>query len=152
MGVSTALHSTIANFLLRKSTPDTPLIFSEAEGSAFITSERHHIQALSRAVLVLRMATGACAKLLRDTKISSSNLQFWWSYVGEQRGFWEPGYTPTELTDLWADIEAAMQEVQDWEDTNSGTQGSFADWLQKHPATTSALGGCERVALWGLGL
>lgn len=139
-------------FLVRESEPDTPPLIIEAAGNAPMGDPHHHIQVMARATLLLRVATGACAKLLRETGLDRTHVEFWWKSFGEELGLWEIGNEPSELTDLWADIETALKETRDWVSGSTGIQLSFARWRKEQSHPISILGECERVALWGLGL
>ena len=139
------------DFLTRASERDTPRLLLEAAGTAPVTDPRHHVQVISRATLLLRVSTGACARLLEDAGIGREDLEFWWKSLGEDRGLWEPGYEPDELTDLWLDVDAELENATRWEASSSGV-ASVARWIKEQARTLTVLGGCERIALWGMGL
>jgi hypothetical protein len=141
-----------SDFLTGRLRPDTPVLFIEASRTDSIDNPRHHLQVIARSALLLRVATGACARLLREIDLGSTDLEFWWQPLGEEMGLWEPNIEPEELTDLWADVELALEEIRDWEVANQGRQVSFARWWRERAQPISVLGGCERIALWGLGL
>ncbi|MBA7604625.1 hypothetical protein ES703_11751 [subsurface metagenome] len=124
-------------------------IIREASGTVTVNHPRHHIQVISRGALLLRIATGACARLLRDCEIDRTHLEFWWRPLGEERGFWTPGAEPDYLTDLWLDVKGVLDDEPGWEDTNSS---SFPDWWKSRPKEFAVLGECERIGLWGLEL
>jgi hypothetical protein len=140
------------NFLTFNSSPQNPLLISEAWATDDFHSPRHHIQVLARAALLLRVATGACERLLRAAGYSREDLEFWWKPLGETHGLWEPGIEPDELTDLWAEVRDAMSETRSWEAGSTVPIVSSATYLREQAYTTSVLGQCERVALWGLGI
>ena len=142
----------LRTFLLRQSDsqPEDPTIIVEGRGNVSVYEPRHHIQVAARAVLLLRVATGACAKLIVDTGFRHDDLEFWWSRLGEDRGLWENGYGDTDFRNLWADIEQALQELKEW---NEGRDSySLASWLQYMPHAILKLSECERILLWGLEL
>lgn len=139
-------------FLLRQSDsqPEDPAVIVEARGNVSVYEPKHHIQVAARAALLLRVATGACAKLIVDTGFRHDDLEFWWSRLGEDRGLWENGYGDTDFRNLWADIEQALQELKEW---NEGRDSySLASWLQNMPHAILKLSECERILLWGLEL
>lgn len=140
------------DFLTRKIEHSDPIIISEARQSDKVTDPRHHIQVLSRATLLLRVATGACAQLLRKTGFGNRDLEFWWKPFGVERGLWENGNEPMTLMDLWADVEMALKETREWEINNARKTPSFARWRRDKGHTIPILAECERIALWGLGL
>lgn len=140
------------NFLMRRVEPDTPLLITTAKRASPASDPQHHMQVMARAVLLLRIATGACAWLLRRTGLGRTEIDFWWQLFGQDSGLWESGSIPAELTDLWADIESALEEAVRWGETNTLAQPSFARWWREQSYPISVLEGCERIALWGLGI
>lgn len=142
----------LKQFLLRKIQPDDSILTTEARGNASIRDPKHHIQVISRSVLLLRVATGASAALLREAEIGQDDLEFWWKNIGEERGLWDPQLIPDEMVDLWADIEVSIGNLRDWETRTGANNTSYAHWRREHSNSISILGECERVALWGLGL
>ena len=78
-------------------------------------------------------------------------MKFWWKPFGEDRGLWKPKNEPDNLKDLWADIEMAVNEIQEWENNNK-TNASYSHWQRDCSLAISILGSCERIALWGLDL
>jgi hypothetical protein len=139
-------------FFTRNSQPDDPPVVVAARKLTDINDPEHHIQVISRAMLLLRIATGGCGRLLREAQLDRDLLKFWWARLGEERGLFDAHSEPGELIDLWADIENAVREVQIWRESNVGSNPSFSKWRQDRASEMSVLGGCERVALWGLGL
>jgi hypothetical protein len=109
----------------------------------------HHLQVLSRAALLLRIAGGACALLLRAGGTSGSNLRFWWSHLGEMRGYWDRGSAPQNLTDLWADTEQALDQL-DATQSRLGRRANLLKVRQETKNEAGILGECERIGLWGI--
>jgi hypothetical protein len=140
------------SFLMRIVQPDDPVLITEASGTADVGHPRHHLQVLSRAALLLRVATGACAQLLQSGSVGRTELEFWWKPLGEERGFLEPGDELVDLTELWGDIQASVEDLFDWEVRNGKAMASYSKWRQDLPRQISIIGECERIALWGLGL
>jgi hypothetical protein len=140
------------DFLTRKTEPQNAAIIDAAQRLDDIRNIDYHLGVLSRATLLLRVATGACARLLRRTDLTKENLTFWWVALGEDRGLWDAGKEPSQLMDLWADVEAAVKEVKSWEGANAAQKPTLERWRRELPYQISVLGGFERVALWGLGL
>jgi hypothetical protein len=138
-------------FLLRSTAPDTPLVIQQAATREKFGSPHHHMQVISRASLLLRVATGACNRLIGNASFGGLELQFWWDQIGTDLGLWDAATTPTQLIDLWADIQSALEDLQIWEDANASSTGSLANWWVQLSPSLSTLGTSERVALWGLG-
>jgi hypothetical protein len=150
--LDSAMHQQWIDFLKRTVDPDDAVIITQATKTASDDTSDQHVQMISRAALLLRVATAASALLLKSSGISAQEVQFWWSAVGEERGFWDPAGPPTDLKDLWADSDAAIQGIQEWIQNTPSTEKTFAKFRQQRPYEISVLGGCERIALWGLNL
>lgn len=148
---STAQHGWL-DFLTRVVESDDPLIVLEARRNDEIDTPRQHLQMISRAALLLRVATAASSQLLQETDVSSADVQFWWSTLGEERGLWLKGKWPADFTDLWADAESAVKNIVDWKAKTAEPDRSLVHWRQSCAHDISVLGGCERIALWGLEL
>src|SRR5262249_11080947 len=65
-----------ARFLLRADEPANLLITDESAKAEGIERPRHHIQVMARATLLLRVALGACARLVRRSGASITDLEF----------------------------------------------------------------------------
>ncbi|HYX71495.1 MAG TPA: hypothetical protein VE732_01885, partial [Nitrososphaera sp.] len=92
------LVETWLRFLTGITEPEDPLLITEAASKSASNNPRYHLQILSRAALLLRVATGACLKLLRSGPSGHSELEFWWRPLGERHGIWEPGEELFDLT------------------------------------------------------
>jgi hypothetical protein len=139
------------SFLTGVTLVDRPLLLREADDRiATITDSRHHLKVVARAALLLRLATGASADLLKRCQASSGVLRFWWEAIGIESGLWRAAGPPDDLTDLWVDVEEALAANREWIATTADT--SAGAWLASGAASLQTLGSCERIALWGLGL
>ena len=138
------------NFLTRATEPNDSIVLREARGKDSIASPNQHLQMISRAALLLRTATAASARLLAKGDVSMEDVRFWWSAMGEDRGFWEDGNSPAYLGDMWADVEMAIQGMQAWSAQTEGADRTFLRWRKDRSYEIALLGGCERIALWGL--
>lgn len=108
----------------------------------------HHLQVISRATLLLRLATGATHRLYQEAGVELAEFEFWWSALGERRGFWPPTARPDPLTDLWQDVELALEEV--FQQVERPEESSYHRMMMACGSAINVLGGCERVALWAL--
>ncbi len=105
---------------------------------------------LSRASLLLRLATGASAELLSSSGFSWLDLEFWWKALGNDIGLWELGKELIVPDDLWEDIYNSINELDEWKE-NTPIPSTF----NLHTTNANAknlwmLSGTERIALWGL--
>jgi len=127
---------------------DSPLI-TAAEGREPKDSPLHHVGVIARAAMLLRVATGASRSLLAVIPPADiTNLRFWWHGFGEDRGYWEASSIPSLLSDLWTDIQGAVNESELWR-TSSGSRHGF---FMAKSLEARALSTCERIPLWSLGV
>ena len=124
-----------------------------ASGQSAINASQFPVESLSRAALLLRIATGSCGLHLNDIGIGWDSLEFWLNDIGVRRGFWERGAYPVDPTDLWTDIEEALDvivEVQQSGDMQG--QSPFGTNPPSFKSSLTRLEECERVGLWGFGI
>lgn len=97
---------------------------------------------LARAVILARLATGACGRLLRDANLGSSHLKRWVDALGLARGFWDSESEPESYLDLWADIGLARDLI-------AGADGSSMRAVIAAVDTQfPVIGQAERVVAW----
>lgn len=138
------VKETYSNFL----SVDQECLILKHAGSNGPVSEQVY-QMLSRASLLLRIATGANAELLRYSGYSWSDFEFWWKELGINLGLWEPD-TELEPADLWEDILNCVTEMDTWE-KNVNSPSTFNLLMTNNNARNLwMLSGTERIALWGL--
>ncbi len=140
----------IGDFLLRRSTPNDPAVLLEAEKQERPPAPYHHLQVCARALLLLRLATGSCARVLVRSGIQGTDVAFWWTSLGPRRGLWNDSDRPNSLSDQWSDVSPHLQTLADWLADNA--EPTFTDLRRSHADAAMALGELERVCLWGLGL
>lgn len=124
-----------------------PLV--QASASVEPDNAWHAAQVVSRAFLLLRVASGAGHRLLRQLPATEAqHLSFWTSEVGIDRALWPTGDQPISMLDLWTDVGDAISELNN----NLNAGDSFNSLWKRFPLATSVLSSCERVCLWGLSL
>ncbi len=102
---------------------------------------------LSRAFFLLHIATGAASDFMRATNIDFQTLEFWWSIRGWEIGLWKDINRPENITDLWADVASALEDIEEWIDSDDQSiQGFFVNCARSLHETTN-LG---RFAIMGL--
>ena len=110
------------------------------------------VEVLARGALLLRIATGSCALHLNETGRGWDSFEFWLDDIGVRRGFWERGAYPDTPTELWTDIDEALENLD--EAQQNGTKwgeslhGPMSDLP---PSGLTRLEECERIGLWGIG-
>lgn len=97
---------------------------------------------LARGLILARLATGACGRLLRDADLDSSHLEHWIDALGLARGFWEPKAEPESRLDLWADIGLVRDLI-------AGAAGtSINEVIASAEVQFPVIGQTERVVAW----
>lgn len=147
--LATATELRLKSFLLRQSAPTDPQIFrysaikpGSPESDAFAV--------MARAVLLLRVATGAAHLLFTRAGFDASLFGFWSQKLGEARGLWRPGTAPAALIDLWADVKDSLRDVADVEASSPELLNSFHEISMELPGSLKMFASYERVSLWGL--
>jgi hypothetical protein len=138
-------------FFARKADSNDPSLITMAMNTRKQESSHSHMQVISRAVIMLRVATGACSNLLGNVKFGKTQLEFWWESLAQDLGLWSDATRPDNITDLWADVASAITQLSGWAESNK-TTANYANWQSECASGISVLGSCERIALWGLGL
>ncbi len=140
-------------FFERQRDKDDLEIIRLARQISSITDSSHHMEVISRASLLLRVASGACSMLLQDSGLSANDLEFWWGPLGEERGIWESATRPQdteELADLWSDCQKAIDDLVEWKSINPVSSLSYYRFHKDKGLSVDALTSCELMALWGL--
>ncbi len=104
---------------------------------------------LRRALLLLRVATGGVSDLLSECDDVRTRLEFWWGHPSVRRGLWVDKDAPESFSDLWADIDVAMEQVGNW---GYGSRICYYDLWQECASEVATLSTLDRVFLWGSGL
>lgn len=128
---------------------DEPRLFSEAETQSRVEDSRCHLQVISRAVLLLSLATVAVRRLLAAAGYTRQDLRFWWLRYSVDRGLCEQGITLDNPLDLWADVREGLSDLQDWQ-TSNGPGQSLRKWRRDQSHILEMLGAFELIAVWGI--
>ncbi len=142
------IDSPLGRFIARLDDPATPLLFESALKRASHLDPRYHVHAISRAALLLRVATGASARVLEQAQLTFSDFRFWTESLAEAHGLCGPGTLPDDPADLWADVDEALFDFA--ETVDAGSDLSFFALRDRASVPLGVLTGCTRVAVWGL--
>jgi hypothetical protein len=135
-------------FITRSNAPHDAIIFSHSQQPA--TDINVGAQAvISRAALLLRVASGSTTMLLRDAGYNATAIEFWAEGLGQGRGLWE-GKSSGDPLDLWADVVPLLEEVELFQQKYNPSQQSFFRIGSELGRVVAGLGGCERVAIWSM--
>jgi len=137
-------------FVCFKQHPGENRIISYAETNHQISSSSQHLQMISRAILLLRLATGATRENFKGiAEVDREKLSFWWNPIGEERGMWDTGNAPNDFQDLWQDIQESLDQIDSWEAAGGRSKKNL---FNDAAVGVKSLSSCERIGLWGLGL
>jgi hypothetical protein len=140
-------------FLLRSTASNEtadPKIIDLGRTVRQVTDPDHHVAVMARALLLLRVASGATRKMLTDSGIGFEHLEFWWHPYGVGRGLWDIPPMASELTDGWADFSEALEDLRNWLDESTASNASYRSLLANVPQTMTTLTNMELVGLWSL--
>ena len=102
----------LRDFLKRVSSPEGHFLLQQASDRT--RRPATPLPVMSRAILLLRLASAAGAGLLANAGISLDDLRFWWERKVTELALWpDPGGPPTP-TDLWAEIDGVTATIDGW--------------------------------------
>ncbi|MGE0305441.1 MAG: hypothetical protein AB7Q27_06760 [Acidimicrobiia bacterium] len=139
--------SFLRNFLLRGTEPDDLLVLRNASVDSRPTAEDHHLHVLSRATLLLTIASLSARSVIRRATISPEDTRFWWQLVGSDRGVWGSQQPPLNLHDYWEDVQVELDDLQAWLDNGGEEAASLAVDCSRPLARLAQL---ELAGLWGI--
>ncbi|OHB63700.1 MAG: hypothetical protein A2Y76_12925 [Planctomycetes bacterium RBG_13_60_9] len=130
---------------------DYPLPLELAEQQSAVEDPMCHLQVVSRAALLLFVATASARSLLTEASFTSDTLAFWWKQHGEQRAIWGSHQTPDDIFSIWADIDNRRQTSANWRSARGRlATPSLYDWRRDNPGIMDDLGSLELIGIWGL--
>jgi hypothetical protein len=103
---------------------------------------------ISRAILMLRIATGATSYLIESVNVTKDELKFYINKVGIDGGFWNRDEMPEDFCDLWTDIDNLINDFEEL----SFDQDLTLKKLNDNHYNISTYSQFNRAAVWGLGL
>lgn len=109
-----------------------------------------HLAVLARAALLLRVASGSVRTLLGNANLKPEAIAFWLTGIGGCRGLWDVAKDGTDYMDLWADVQAALEDIAAFEDMIAVGERTFFKFGSQIASPILGLGACERIALWSL--
>lgn len=113
-----------------------------------LDDEKNHLQVISRAVLLLRVATGSSNLMLKDASIRFNDISFWWKKLMIENGLCTlDDADEIEVLDLWKDIkDFGIDEIEE----QIKIQQSFYKFKKETSYPSILLGECDRALLWGI--
>ncbi len=102
---------------------------------------------LSRAAVLLRVATGTAHEFMRESSLNLAITGSWWQDRAKRTGLWTDGHTPVDMIDSWADVDSALEELESWYAEDGG---QTRDLFQKRAYAIWEMINFGRLALIGL--
>ena len=125
-------------FLIEPEGDGSASLLTYASRSSNSNAADFPIEMLSRAALLLRLASGSCGIHLINANAHWESLTFWLHAIGARRGFWELSWYPDDPIELWEDIREILDDIK------NGLPGAEYEG--------SILEECERIGMWGFGV
>lgn len=141
-------------FLLREKDGVDPRLIQEALKDGRYMDPSYRFQVLSRAILLLRMATSTAKHVLSIADFSLGDIRFWWESSARGQGLLDDnlingltGDSWEEISQLWKDIGDALSDLRDLTDEPDMSRSALVE--DGHEALLHATN-TARVGLIGL--
>lgn len=128
---------------------ESPILRLASRDSQNVPWEQH-FEMLSRALMLLRLASGACRRLVINSGVAKEALVFWWHGFGAETSLWDAADCPADSQELWLDIQHAIQDFDTWLEGDEHTR--MRTFRRNQSSGISVIDEAERVGLWGIGL
>ena len=124
-----------------------PSLFEDASRHSHIDSPRCLFQILSRATLLLSIATAAARRHLLSAGYTREDLVFWWHQTGVDRGLWAKD-GEVDPIDIWADIHDYVGDLHEW--LEQGPNSTPQSFQVSGPPNRHFFESMELIGIWGL--
>ena len=126
--------------------PEGMDIFEIAKRTSDARTKTHVAEVLSRALLLLRLATACAHDLLAEFGSDPRAVtRHWWQSRHVRRGLWPVGHILHSFSDLWDEADEAL-------DTLRQQRNRISTFKMRSPAyadSVATLATAERIFLWG---
>ncbi len=145
-------NSAPMRFLMRSTVTAMHPVFSYARQRALLgnSSSLRPLPMIGRAMLLLRLASAACEQIVAHSGITTADLSFYWTQLGDDIGLWPMGNQIADPIDLWEDIPPALNAVDAWR-AAAPNPSNINDARTSVPIDLWTLKQFTRVGLWGAG-
>ncbi|WP_157083510.1 hypothetical protein [Bradyrhizobium manausense] len=144
-GLSPAVEKELIRYLLRGSSPHDAIVFKYAGTSASDPGVGAH-SVISRATLLLRLASGSSQLLLRAANIDAAAVTFWSEGLGRSRGLWDSPLA--DPMDMWADVSELLEQVEAFQQRYTLPDQTFFKIRSELSEALIGMAASERVAIW----
>jgi hypothetical protein len=138
------------DFLLRVRDPNDAIIFEEARKEINVdVNKKDPLPIICRALLMLRLSTGAAHHLIENSNVDVKDFRFWWEELALQYGFTKTNPSGIDAVELFVDIRDSIADI-----TSLGivSNTSIEDAFTEHSFPLFNLKQFGRTGIWGLGL
>ena len=139
-------HQAILDFLDPQKSPEGMGIFDIAKRTSKARAKTHVSEVLSRAMLLLRLATACAHDLLAEFGSDPRGVtKDWWQSRQVRRGLWPVGQSMHSFSDLWHEADEALDTLRRQQDGISTFKLRSLDCA----GSVATLATAERIFLWG---
>ena len=107
-----------------------------------------HLGVISRAFLLLRLASGTVDTTLRIAGVREDDLRFWKNALMSERGIGDPDSPPEEMGDFWKDVDDGLIDIRDR--LKSGQDLTLSSMRPEFDDALFKLAGFDAVPLWAI--
>ena len=145
------INQVLFNFLLRITEPNDHFIFQEATRDSNNTdiNQIDPFPMICRAILLLRLSTGAANVLVAGSSLDVDAIRFWWENISLQNGNVSIVPTGIDAIDLFSDIRDSIDEISS---LPTGSLTCIKDAFSQISGPLFYLKQFQRTAIWGMGL
>lgn len=145
LGMTPAVADRWVTFL---STPSDSLPLSLSERLDDIEHTESALQVISRAALLLFLATGSTRKHFVDAGCTSPMLEFFWKRQCEIRFLGPASSLPDNPIDLWQDIKDHIDDAEAWIES-AASNATLGEWRKTQPEVMNQIVSFELAGVWG---
>lgn len=139
-------HEASLSVLDPRKIPEGMDIFEIAKRTSDARTRTHVTEVLSRAVLLLRLATACAHDLLAEFGTDPKAItRHWWESRHVRRGLWPVGYNLDSFSDLWDEADEALDTL---EQPPNGVS-TFGLRSPDFASSVATLATAERIFFWG---
>jgi hypothetical protein len=113
-------------------------------------NNRYSTDTVAKIVSELRAGNIRKVELLQTAGLTANSTMFWWNNLGVARGLWDGPKSADQLTDLWADIDLILRDLETFQQKHGASNQSFLRVGSELGSSLVGLGSCERVAIWSM--
>ncbi len=126
---------------LEKTNNNKCLIIEQASKKTNCNKDKnYHLKMISRAVILLHLASASTKSLMKETNTKRNEIEFWWKNFGVNRGLWDSSQL-NPLDYMFDEIEEALSEI------SLDTFTNVSDLRVKKSLEIITLSMCERIGL-----